>query len=72
MTLGYHALTDEWVITPWQCDYPNALTAAEAANVLDTHGKHGPECRIARTARMVLARLIDAPTVRAIAYAEAR
>lgn len=68
-TLGYHVLTDEWLVIPWQCSYPGRLTVAEANNVLKTHGKHSKSCRIARTARKTLARLIDAPTVRANPFA---
>ena len=65
MTLGYHPLTDDWRVVPWDCTDPGALTIAESRNVLTTHGKCGPECRISRTARKTLARLVDAPTVRA-------
>ncbi len=54
-TLGYHVLTDEWLVIPWQCSYPGRLTEAEARNVLTSHGSHGRDCRIARTARKVLA-----------------
>lgn len=70
-TVGYHLLTDEWLPVPWQCDYPGRLTVAESRNVLKTHGAHGKSCRIRRTARKTLARLIDAPTVRAAAVAAA-
>ncbi|WP_280427841.1 hypothetical protein [Nocardia brasiliensis] len=53
-TLGYHALTDEWLVVPWSCDYPGRLTEAEARNVLLGHGAHSRACHIARTARRVL------------------
>jgi hypothetical protein len=68
-TLGYHVLTDEWLVIPWECSYPGRLTVAEARNVLATHKDHPPSCRIGRTARKVLARLVDAPTVRMQAFA---
>ena len=68
-TLGYHYLTDEWLVIPWQCSYPGRLTLAEARNVLAEHEGHGKDCRIARTARKTRARFIDAPTVRARAFA---
>lgn len=68
-TLGYHVLTDEWLTIPWDCSYPGRLTIAESRNVLKTHEAHGKTCRIRRTAKRVLARLIDAPTVRAQAVA---
>ncbi|MBF6358448.1 hypothetical protein IU449_28535 [Nocardia higoensis] len=67
-TLGYHPMTDDWRISPWDCADPGALTPAEAANVLTTHGDCGPSCRISVTARKVRARLIDAPTVRTSAF----
>ncbi|WP_157224314.1 hypothetical protein [Nocardia paucivorans] len=54
-TLGYHVLTDEWLVIPWECCYPGRLTEAEARNVLATHGQHSPKrCRIARTARRIV------------------
>ncbi|MEV4241685.1 hypothetical protein AB0J47_41805 [Nocardia sp. NPDC049737] len=54
-TLGYHVLTDEWLVIPWQCDYPGRLTSAEARNVMTSHGRHSRKCcRIARTARRML------------------
>ncbi|AYF78309.1 hypothetical protein D7D52_35825 [Nocardia yunnanensis] len=54
-TLGYHALTDEWLVVPWECSYPGRLTEAEARNVLAAHRKHSRhDCRIGRTARRVL------------------
>ncbi|MFE3229813.1 hypothetical protein [Nocardia sp. NPDC059228] len=54
-TLGYHALTDEWLVIPWQCSYPGRLTEAEARNVHAEHRKHNRhDCRIDRTARKVL------------------
>lgn len=53
-TLGYHALTDEWVVIPWECSYPGRLTEAEARNVLAAHKGHPASCRISRTARRVL------------------
>lgn len=56
-TLGYHVLTDEWLVIPWQCDYPGRLTEAEARNVLDVagHGAHSRKrCRIRRTADRML------------------
>ncbi len=54
-TLGYHALTDEWLVIPWECTYPGRLTEAEARNVLAEHGSHRcSECRIKRTATKVL------------------
>lgn len=68
-TLGYHVLTDEWVVIPWECSYPGRLTIAESRNVLKTHASHGKSCRIRCTARKALARLIDAPTVRSQAFA---
>lgn len=68
-TLGYHVLTGQWLVIPWQCSYPGRLTIAEARNVHRTHKGHGKDCRIERTARKMLARLIDAPTVRAQAFA---
>ena len=68
MTLGYHPLTDDWRVVPWACNDPGRLTVAEAKNVLSTHGQHGPDCVISRTARKVLARLVDAPTVRTSAF----
>jgi len=67
-TLGYHPMTDDWRITPWDCTDPGRLTIAEARNVLETHGKCGSGCYISRTARKVLASRIDAPTVRARAF----
>lgn len=69
-TLGYHPMTDEWRISPWDCADPGRLTVAEARNVLTQHGpdKCGQVCTITRTARKVMARLIDAPTVRAKAF----
>lgn len=67
-TLGYHPMTDDWRISPWDCKDPGPLTVAEALNVLTTHGDCGDECRISRTARKVRARVIDAPTVRAKAF----
>jgi hypothetical protein len=68
-TLGYHVLTDEWLVIGWECSYPGRLSIAESRNVLRTHDIHGKSCRIRRTAKRVLARLIDAPTVRAQAFA---
>lgn len=69
-TLGYHALTNDWLVIPWDCSYPGRLTVAESRNVLKTHDVHGKPCRIRRTAKRVLARLVGAPTVRAQAFAE--
>ncbi|MGW0163540.1 hypothetical protein ACWDUN_29885 [Mycobacterium sp. NPDC003323] len=67
-TLGYHPMTDDWRITPWDCTDPGRLTVAEARNVMESHGKCGSDCLISRTARKVLASRIDAPTVRAKAF----
>ena len=53
-TLGYHVLTDEWLVIPWECTYPGRLTEAEARNVLGTHGRHSARCRIRRNARQTL------------------
>ena len=54
-TLGYHVLTDEWLVIPWQCSYPGRLTEAESRNVLAEHRRHNRhDCRIGRTARRVL------------------
>jgi len=50
--------------TRWDCTDHGPLSVAQAVDVLRTHGGHGPECRIGRTARKVRARVINAPTVR--------
>lgn len=59
-TLGYHALTDEWLVVPWECWYPGRLTVAEARNVLREHHTHDGGCAVARTARRTIARTIAA------------
>ncbi|WP_157556882.1 hypothetical protein [Nocardia acidivorans] len=64
-TLGYHVLTDEWLVVPWACDYPGRLSEAEARNVLNSHRKHSyKECRIGRTARKVLKAKTRVPSAR--------
>ena len=65
-TLSFHPITDDMVPSPWDCADAKPLTASEARDVLTMHGKH--TCPVSRTARKELARLIDAPTVRASAF----
>ncbi|WP_280430784.1 hypothetical protein [Nocardia brasiliensis] len=57
--LGYHVLTDTFRPIPWACDDPEALTEAEAHNVLASHkwADHAAgTCAITRTALAVLER----------------
>ncbi|MFC9999679.1 hypothetical protein [Nocardia sp. NPDC127526] len=64
-TLGFHVLTGEWRVDPWDCRDPEALTMAEALTVHRTHGPGKcatPDCRIFRTARQKLASQIDQET----------
>ncbi|MGX1763236.1 hypothetical protein ACWIG5_41170, partial [Streptomyces lydicus] len=57
--LGYHVLTDTFRPIPWACDDPEALTGAEAHNVLASHkwADHAAgTCAITRTALAVVAK----------------
>lgn len=68
-TLGYHPMTDEWRISPWDCTDPLPLTVPEARTVLDEHANHVGQCVITRTALATMRRhrlaQIDAPTIAA-------
>lgn len=56
-------------VSQWDCTDHGPLTVRQALDVLNTHGSHGRECRISRTARKVRARVIDTPTVRMVRVA---
>ena len=64
--LSFHPINEDMVPSPWDCADDKPLNVREAREVLAMHGNH--RCPVSRTARKTLARLIDAPTVRARVY----
>lgn len=66
--LAAHPVTDALVPSVWDCADTGGLTVREALDVLHGHDRCGPRCEIAKTARRVRARVIDAPTVRTAAH----